>query len=230
MHGRTPWNWAAILPVALGLLLAVGCARPVRHAAANPMEIDPREYDRLFEAGIVVLREHGFRVDRRDHRFGVITSRPGPTQFATVPSNGPRSTMNQRAEDLLNRQRRLVRITLSPLADSPMPLADQPRPLANDPPHDAAPRSREDSPHPPAIPPAGLYQLAVEVTVQRLTVPARYLSGSTVGYAGMGSLTAPPGELSDRGIDGSYWVDLGRDPHLEQRLLAAIVRRSIAVR
>ena len=55
------------------------------------------------------------------------------------------------------------------------------------------------------------------------------LAGATAGHGVFGTLTAEPGELSQRGVRGPYWRPLGRDPLLEQRLLADMIRRSLAM-
>src|SRR5688572_16983036 len=78
-------------PVTVGLLLALGlagCSHPVRpltgfRPAPNPVEVDAAEYDRVFEASVDVLRDAGFRVNRRDYRFGDVVTYPdtSPTVF-----------------------------------------------------------------------------------------------------------------------------------------------------
>lgn len=65
------------------------------------------------------------------------------------------------------------------------------------------------------------YALTVEVLVQRLQRPERYLTHSA-GNQITASHSAVPTHLSDRGITGPYAQDLERDPLLERRLLEAI--------
>ncbi len=71
------------------------------------------------------------------------------------------------------------------------------------------------------------YSLRVEVLIERLQLPARYLTHSATGqlsseYAGV------PMHLSDRGIDGLYPQPLDRDPYLEARISQAIRDQALA--
>ncbi len=65
------------------------------------------------------------------------------------------------------------------------------------------------------------YTLTVEVLVERLQRPARYLTHSATGQLSA-EYAATPTHLSDRGLDGPYAQMLTRDPHLERRLTDAI--------
>lgn len=181
----------------LWVLLAAGltaCAAP-ELTTPNPFQIDDREYARVFDASILVLRDYGFRVDRKDYRFGVITTMPLDSPTILEPWRGLNSTADQASEATLNSDRRIVRVNLEP-----------------------DPTGQPD------------YLLRVEVTVERRQQPQRRLTGSTDGYRLLGSLSRTPGEWSQRGIGSTYWTPISRDPYLEERLLAAIVRRSLQLR
>lgn len=66
-----------------------------------------------------------------------------------------------------------------------------------------------------------VYELRVEVLVERLQRPERYLTHSATGQLSA-SYAGSPQHLRDRGIDGPYAQVLTRDPLLEARLLEAI--------
>lgn len=70
-------------------------------------------------------------------------------------------------------------------------------------------------------PPYSSFRLTVEVIVERLQRPERYLTHSAAGLI-TAAYTATPASLTERGIDGPYAQTLTRDPLLEQRLIEAI--------
>lgn len=73
------------------------------------------------------------------------------------------------------------------------------------------------------------YQLRVEVLVQRRQSPTRQMTGSTASRLLLHQLDDVPYELQQRGVNRSlYWQPIGRDPYLEQRLLADIINTSLA--
>jgi len=60
-----------VLFVSLG---AVGCASTKNQIA--DLRLDSDQYEAVFDATLAALRESGFRLDRVDRRFGVITTKP----------------------------------------------------------------------------------------------------------------------------------------------------------
>lgn len=188
-------------------LLPAGCRTP-RAIAPNPFEIDRAEYARIFDASQEVLRQEGFTLDRRDYRFGRIDTQPlgSPTLFE--PWRPTNSTAYQTYASTINYQRRFVIITLEPIP--------------------AAPPATAPAATAPAEPTA--YNLRLEVQLQQLEIPARQLTGSAQGQRVQSRLRDVPVELRDRAIVGSYWRSLGRDLYLEQRLLAAIIHRSMQLK
>lgn len=72
------------------------------------------------------------------------------------------------------------------------------------------------------------YSLTVEVMVERLQRPARYLTHSATTRLSA-DYAATPAHLRDRGIDANYAQRLTRDPHLEARLRDAIAQRASEV-
>ena len=187
------------------LVLAVGGCSSKLASTPNPIEIDTAEYSRMYNAALQVLRDHGFRLDRRSHRFGKITTRYLASPTVLEPWHTTNTTAEQAWESTLNDQRRMVTVLLEPVdpinADLPTPPTEDDLPSG--------------------------YRMHVEVYVERRQSPNRRLTGSTSGHHVFGVLSSTPAELVERGIDGPYWQSLGRDPYLEQRLLAAIVRRSL---
>ena len=184
------------------MLAACGCAGPPR-PVANPVRIAPQEYRSVFDASVDVLRNFGFRVDRRDYRFGVITTQPLGSATVFEPWKSTNTTLRQSLQGTLNDEQRIVRIQFEPVRPESQDAGDDPlgRPRA--------------------------YEVGVEVQVERHDLPVRYLTGSTDGFRIFGTLRSVPAELRRRGIRASSWRPVARDPHLEHRLLARILRRAV---
>ncbi len=190
---------------ALLAALLTGCSQRTV-TAPNPIDIDRVEFTRMYNAAVQTLRDYGFRIDRRSHRFGVITTKYLGSPTAFEPWQRANSTNDQAWESTFNDQRRFATVTLEPL-------------------NDQAPTHNKPTVSEHAGPAA--YRLRVEVFVERSQHPDRRLTGSTNGHNIFGTLRSMPTELRKRGIESSYWRPLGRDTYLEQRLLAEIVRRSL---
>jgi len=219
-------RWVCVL--ALLLAAAAGCKSEAKRAGAevpNPFEIDRAEYPRMFQAAQDVLHHEGFTLERRDYRFGQVDTTPlvAPTGFE--PWRTSNTTGYQRVAATVNHQRRVAVVSIVPAGD-PRAAMDA-KTQATD--GDAALESattqtvivEEGEPQ--------TYLLRVEVQLQELQVPNRNLSGTTRGPRVQGHLRSVPAELAERGIQGPYWLPIGRDPFLEQRLLASIVRKSMKV-
>ncbi|MEM6853751.1 MAG: hypothetical protein AAF593_05015 [Planctomycetota bacterium] len=178
----------------------------------NTAPVSAAEYPTAFEVSGAVLRDEGFGVDRQDFRFGKITSRPkgSPTLVEawqpdnTYPDQALRSTLG----DL----RRTITVTFTPTPGSD-PGTDQ--------------TTSVNSGNTPVRGSGGpsAYDVRVEVLVERLQVPERRMNGSTRGVV-FADLAEVPEELQARGIAGRYWQPVGRDLHLEQRLLQDILGRT----
>lgn len=177
-------------------------------AVPNPIDIDQAEFTRMYNATVQVLRDHGFRIDRHSHRFGVVTTRYQDSPIFFEPWQTANSTTSQSWESTLNDQRRWVVLSLEPY-DTPPPAA--------------VPGTTTD----PTTPTG--YRMRLEVFVERHQRPTVFLSGSTNGHRIFSALRSTPAELSERGIEDEYWRPIGRDLYLEQRLLADIVRRSMNI-
>ncbi|MBB6429795.1 hypothetical protein [Algisphaera agarilytica] len=187
--------------MSLTLGLAVGCATSNDPAVqGNPAAITIADYPEAFQISAEVLRDAGFQVDRRDFRFGKVSTKPkgSPTLIEawkpdnTYPDQSVRSTLG----DL----RRTVTVNFLPQNDAPHADAESAKRLVS------------------------TYDLRVEVLVERLQIPQRRMNGSTNGVV-FADLAEVPEELQARGITQSYWEPIGRDVHLEQRLLQQILDR-----
>ena len=174
------------------------------------------EYGRMYQAAVDVLREEGLVVAMQDYRFGRIASEPFAAGTIAEPWRKSGRTLRQAARSTLNSQRRVVTVTIESTTAPTGAEADAKSPLAKV----AADRARSGE---------GDYLVRVEVSIEQLQVPRRYLTGSTTGRSVFGHLSSVPAELEERGISGNYWQPVGTDPYMEQHLLEQIVRRSISV-
>ncbi len=102
---------------ACSLVLGVaGCAghthRDGEPAASAVVTLDLQGADvsRVFDAARESLMEYRFSLDRVDARRGVITTHPKRTAGLATPWDQEQSGLDQEWEDLLNEQRRIVRI------------------------------------------------------------------------------------------------------------------------
>lgn len=205
-----PGGVIGFVVVAAGVLWVVfgqvGCAKPVV-SVANPFEIDHSEYGRMFRASVSALRDLGFEVSLQDYRFGRIETSGlnSPTVFE--PWRGTNSTAGQAVQSTVSHERRRVVIRLAPrttgLNGSDVTAAAYEAP--------------------------GAYMLDVKVLMHRQRVTGRNLTGSTAEQR----IFSAQGRSLSRGSSeqrGGYWQPIGRDHELEQRLLNAIVRRSMTLR
>jgi hypothetical protein len=181
----------AILTLLWVSLVTTGCTRAIVESD-NPVPVTTDGYRQTFEASVDVLRENGFTIDRRDYRFGKITTLPlgSPNMFEVW--NSQNTTHQQAVESTLASEQRRVNVSISATADR----SDQ-----------------TDTP--------GVYMLEVEVILDRKQIPTRRLAGSARRNV-FSNLAAPPKDLIDRGVTGSYWEAVGRDPYLEARLIKQI--------
>lgn len=226
-------------------LTAVGCSREVVDVE-NPYTLASAEYNAIFLATKDALRQHGFKLDRVDYRFGTITTKPLTSPTMLEPWHGGNTTAEQAAESTVNNQRRYVTVTLEgyykPGKGSQTitirPGDDKPAPDKSSTPAPAeiattAPTPENVAPLAATTQPAGRnapydgYHLRVAVFVERLEDPDRRLGGSGSSRRMFDELNTTPAELRERGISGPYWLPIGRDPYLENRLIASVVRLSI---
>lgn len=197
-------QFASLMSLACAALLG-GC-QAEGSRVANPMSIEARQYDLAYEASIEVLRDAGFRLDQRDYRFGQVSTHPKGSPVVLEFWQRDNSTIEQAWLSTLSDVRRRVQVQLEP--------------TTGDQTDDQAEQGRQD-----AAEAARPYRLSVEVIMQRRQVPVRRMTGS-VRTGVFSELDEVPAEWRRRGIPASYWETIGRDPHLERRLLQRIARRT----
>ena len=140
----------------------------------------------------------------------------------------------------LNDERRVITIKLDPLKrnattsvdiNEPDHQSDQSNdiPIIESPDHDVKPlKERSDTPQSDVTPTeTDTYLLNIEVVIERHEAPVVHMTGSTRSPST--DLRATPRELSERGIEGRYWLAVGRDDRLERYLIDEIIRRSVHI-
>ena len=207
---------------ALLIMTLAGCAA-APSADTNALEIDATEYARVYDATVDTLRAFGFHVDRKDYRFGRVTSRALPAPTGAEPWKGINLSVNVAAQSTFNYQRRIVNVYFDPMpafavANVPAPTgAGFPRPKPID--------SASTDPG-TGKPPIDTYNMRVEAILQRAQRPSKYMTGATGGHHITGNFELAPDDLAERGVEKQYWQTIGRDELLERHLLAVILRSS----
>lgn len=129
------------------LLSLPGCSRPVVQAD-NPSAVPADDYEAAYNTAIDVLRDYGFTIDRRDFRFGEITTKPlgSPNIFEVwKPHN---TTSDQAVESTLASEQRRVHVRFTRLEQGDEGEG------------------------------GGAYELELKVMLERLQIPTRRMAGS----------------------------------------------------
>lgn len=217
-HGKTLTilRVVTIATVAMILTLSmttiVGCASS-QTALKNPLPVDTSEYDLIFQAAMDVLQNQGYRLDRHDYRFGVVTTYPKVSPTLGEPWYSDNTTAQQAVASTVNYQRRRVNIRLVPDPEATAAAAKQ---LTAE----QAIASSSANPLP------GGYLLDAQVLIEQVETPLRYLTGSTASGRIARDLRDAPADLKERNIKENYWRVIGRDTGLEQKLMADILRKT----
>lgn len=103
--------------------LVAGCASR-RVEPMVTMQADA--YAGAFDAAREALRSAGFELDRVDASAGTITSQPRASSGMATPWDTQQSGLTQEVSDLLNQQRRRVRITFTEAGTNAPPVAGKP--------------------------------------------------------------------------------------------------------
>ncbi|MEX2212915.1 MAG: hypothetical protein WD768_02230 [Phycisphaeraceae bacterium] len=167
-------------------------------AIDNPQPVSADAYRATFDAGVLVLRDHGFTVNRQDYRFGRITSKPKPSPNVTQFWTADNGTFDQAMSSSLNNQRRIVTISLTPTKGEGDGQANE----------------------------TGAYLLQVEVELQRLSDTTRRMTGSMEAYSVSRNLTDRPDEFRRANVPTRKFYLLEKDTPMEQRMLADILQRA----
>lgn len=189
----------------LTLTWLAGCGRqPVN--IDNPIGLSTGEYHDVFDAGVAVLRDYRFELNRRDRRFGVITTQPLTASSVIEPWYPDNTTSDQVLESTLNHDRRTVRLMIEPIDGGPMDRT----------------ATAGAAPTTPLA-----YQLRLEVLIERQHVPDQPLHTAVVGGLGfVRDTTTTHAYASERGSETAYWYPIGRDALLEQRLVRDILNQA----
>lgn len=121
MPTTLPRPASRVIALALLLSLLAGCAGASGDAR---FDVPAGSYSRAFDATRSVLRDYRFPIERVDARAGVITTRPKATAGLATPWDAEQSTPGQEIEDLLNDQRRRVRVVFQPADPGASTLSD----------------------------------------------------------------------------------------------------------
>lgn len=207
------------------MLICTGCGRGLT-TIDNPIAIDAGEYDAIYDASIEVLRENNFTVDRRDYRFGQITSEPLLAASAMEPWYGDNTTAMQVAESTMNHQRRLVRVNIEPIdvdiEDEPSANTAETTETTED--IDAEANGEMPSDIAPGFTPD--YLLRVEVMIERYQRPHAQISSAVVARLSTGASLAEQSIRTEQGEVDAFWRPLERDVYLERRLVEQILERA----
>lgn len=176
--------------------LAAGCSRRIV-TADNPATLAADRYDVYFAAAIDVLRDNGYVIDRRDRRFGTISTRPQGSPTVLEVWNGQNTTRRQTVESTLADEQRIVHVTF---AGGGLDGDEQAEPSESN------------------------YAIQIQVMLERRQVPTRRMTGSARRNV-FSNLAAVPKDLADKGVAGNYWQPVGRDEYLEARLMKQINER-----
>ncbi|MFW5681407.1 MAG: hypothetical protein ACOC1G_00230 [Phycisphaeraceae bacterium] len=202
-------RWITV--VLMSLCALAGCHTGGREEPRSQVAIDAREYDRMFEAAVTELREAGFAIERRDYRFGRITTEPRDVPTVFEPWQRAAGAEPFAAEATLGHLRQRVAVLIDPVAVEPAGEAGA----------EQASQAEQAS----ASEPPSRYRLLVEVVVERAQKPTQRLSGTATSRV-FAPLEVTPANWRARGIEDTYWEPIGRDETLETRLLRLIVERA----
>lgn len=117
-----------LAPLVLLAAILAGCSSGT---SSPEFRVDAGGYARAFDAAREVLRASRFTLNRVDARAGIITTDPKPSAGLATPWDLEQSTPTQEIDDLLNQQRRRVRVSfaqesgadrVADLLESPVPL------------------------------------------------------------------------------------------------------------
>ena len=87
-------------------------------AAPAPQTIAANQYDTVFRSAVQTLRDLRFTVDRSDHRFGIVTTKPLVASSVFEPWYQDNATAQHAWASTINLRRRTVRVQLEPVSES----------------------------------------------------------------------------------------------------------------
>lgn len=198
------------IKLALAILMAWicghGCAGPTPQVA-NPIPIAMEEYPSIFDSAMAVLQEAGFSIDRRDRRFGVVTTQPQLTPTVFEPWKPDYNLTDHHVQSTVNFQRRVIRVGIE----------------------QALGGATAESLGKPVTEAGPNLVMRVTVTIyqqQHPEIPPPNTVVSTVSFTD-GKAGRSRAVVSERGVEKPFWQAAGRDENLEKHLVAMILKRSI---
>ncbi len=100
--------------LALTAALLIGCASTTSTSSPSPNAITLTQgedaADHALDTAANVLRDHGYLLDRVDHRFGIVTTQPIDSPTALEPWRADNQSTNLAWRSTLNSHRRIVRV------------------------------------------------------------------------------------------------------------------------
>ena len=180
----------------LTCLTGAGCSRQIVESD-NPIMVDTGQYGDYFDTTIELLRDEGYVIDRRDYRFGTITTLPQGSPNVFEVWNDQNTTVDQAFASTLASEQRRVNVRFA---------------------------KQEELDNTGSDPVSGDYSFEVQVILERKQVTTRRMAGSARRNV-FSDLAAPPRKLQEQGVESSYWEPVGRDTLLEARLMQQIRER-----
>lgn len=97
------------------MLMFTACASPAPTSGSiATVSVPPGGYAAAFDAARTVLRDRGFILERVDAQAGIITTQPKTTGGLATPWDREQQSFRQEAEDMIQRQQRIVRVSFDP--------------------------------------------------------------------------------------------------------------------
>ena len=219
---------ALLLPIAA---TTVGCA-----STASPrvvaLETSASAYDDAFEATLDTLRREGYRLERVDRRFGIITTKPRTTPTLFEPWRGWGNPVDTAIEGTLHHEQRVLRVAFRPADPAEAPESagggvdlTPPVPIEGTtvaPAYESATVITPTRLNPLPFQPArhqGQLRVEVTATVEREQIAGRRIETTSVRHS---SITLDP-RWQERGISVRSWNAISRDPWLERQIMTALV-------
>ena len=199
-----------LLVLICGVFSMTGCeAGPAQVGHEEPAQIigvAKAKYDASFEVCAALLKEHRFMLDRQDRRFGVLTSKPQFSSTVLEPW-GADKVGSGGLDSTLNMQKRVVRVSLNAVEGENGEKIEIPQGVVK-------------------IGGGVDYLLGVEVLVLQHQRPTRILNTAAVRETNFRSRHRELArtQLSERGVEGQFWREIGRDYAYERYLVGRIVR------